>query len=79
MPNTSKARQMKIKVTYWAGTTQKAKLVNGYKAAQKLVAREHNNAYSPLFETVDGESLVDTGNFFVTETEAAKPNPVAYA
>lgn len=70
---------MKIKVTYWAGTTQKTKLVTSYKAAQKLITKEHKNAYSPIFETEDGETLVDTGEFFVTESEAAKPNPVVYA
>lgn len=70
---------MKIVVTYWAGTTQKTKSVNSYSAAKRLVDKEHRNAYSPIFETVDGETLVDTGSFFVTEAEAAKSNPVAYA
>jgi hypothetical protein len=68
-----------IKVTYWAGTTQKTKTVASYAAAQKLVAKEHRNACDPRFETEDGETLVDTGEFFVTESEAAKPNPIVYA
>ena len=70
---------MKIKVTYWAGTIQKTKLVSSYQEAQKLVEKNHHNAYSPSFETEDGETLVDTGEFFVTESEAAKSNPIAYA
>jgi hypothetical protein len=61
-----------IKVIYWAGTTQKIKIVASYAAAQKLVAKEHRNACMPRFETEDGETLVDTGEFFVTEAEATK-------
>ena len=53
--------------------------VTSYAAAQKLVAKEHRNARDPRFETEDGETLVDTGEFFVTESEAAKSNPVVYA
>ena len=68
-----------IKVTYWAGTTQKTKTVRSYAAAQKLVAKEHRNACDPRFATEAGETLVDTGEFFVTESEAAKSNPVVYA
>ncbi|MFN7317990.1 MAG: hypothetical protein ACK5S6_00640 [bacterium] len=68
-----------IKVTYWAGTTQNTKTVTSYAAAQKLVAKAHRNAHDPRFETEDGETLVDIGGFFVTESEAAKSNPVVYA
>ena len=68
-----------IQVIYWVGTTQKTKTVTSYAAAQKLVAKEHRNARDPRFETEDGETLVDTGEFFVTESEAAKSNPVVYA
>jgi hypothetical protein len=68
-----------IKVIYWAGTTQKSKFVASYAEAQKLVTKEHNNTHDPRFETEDGERLVDTGEFFATESESAKSNPIVYA
>jgi hypothetical protein len=70
---------MKIEVTYWAGTTQKTKTVNSYAAAQRLVNREHRNSFDPCFATADGETLIDTGSYFVTQNEASKVNPMVYA
>ncbi len=75
----SKDRKMAIKVRYWAGTTQKEKTIENYAEAMELIDREHRNSYSPRFETEDGETLVDTGEFLVTEAEAVKPNPTVYA
>jgi hypothetical protein len=68
-----------IVVTYWAGTTQKTKSVKSYAAAQKLIDKEHRNSHDPIFATEDGETLIDTGSYFVTQKEAAKNNPVVYA
>lgn len=71
--------QTMIVVTYWAGTTQKTKIVKSYAAAQKLIDKEHRNSHDPIFATEDGETLIDTGSYFVTQKEAAKKNPVVYA
>jgi len=68
-----------IVVTYWAGTTQKKKIVKNYAAAQRLVSKEHRNSYDPCYATTAGETLIDAGSYFLTEAQAAKSNPTVYA
>ena len=52
---------MKVKVTYWRGTTQYTGYATTYRGAKRIASRTQN-AYGPRYEDADGKELMDDGN-----------------
>lgn len=52
-----------VRVTYWAGTTQRTVEVSSYREAMAVITKYHRNSHAPTFEEVStGRQLFDDGN-----------------
>jgi hypothetical protein len=58
------SKNWKIKITVWAGTSQKECFAQSYEEAMKIVEKYHRNSYDPVFEDRNGNTLVDCGHCF---------------
>lgn len=65
------AKKAKVRVVYWAGTTQHEAEVSSYEEAMKIIEERHRNAYDPTFyEISTGRQLFDDGHGLCVEDQS---------